>query len=339
MSAYLVIAFTTLSCAAPDEMTIIEPTQGQRLAGDALIIRVQTSSPSARPYVTAVLTYPGGAIERIGLKDDGTDAADVPGDGVFVHQMPLPPIPGGYSLSAKLWDGKREQWATRVQFAVAGKSGELPRKTVWWPWPVLALGLIIGLWRFRRSAPVVHDDGDEKMLKIMKRSQVLLEALHEEVRAKRPDGVESEEQVWHRVREWIEKDLRERREELAGYQHELAAWREMSIEYLDALDRAVEQYGPDDPRGSALSRDASIFARYCAGRGLERITAAPGDPLVPGLFQVVEIVDHEGISEGTIAECVAPGYRQGTEVYRRALVKIAGAATGNGQSGAMPSQA
>lgn len=120
-----------------------------------------------------------------------------------------------------------------------------------------------------------------------------------------------------------EDDIAGLRVELALLQREIDAWKQMGMDYFAMLQRGIEQYGEEDPRGMALLRDAEIFARFCAGRGLERITATAGDPLVTELYQVIDEEASTAVAPGAILCCEEWGYRSGTEVYKRARVVLA----------------
>lgn len=126
------------------------------------------------------------------------------------------------------------------------------------------------------------------------------------------------------VREIKRKDdeLAALRLQLTAAQREIDAWKHMAIEYFDMLQRGIEQYGEEDVCGKALLRDADIYARFCAARGLERITASPGDPLIAELYQVIDEEQTDRIPSGAILRCTEWGYRSGSEVYKRAHVVI-----------------
>ena len=111
--------------------------------------------------------------------------------------------------------------------------------------------------------------------------------------------------------------------ELELIRKSVETWKETAIEYFETLQRGIVAYGDDDLRGKELSRVASTFASFCSARGLDRIMAHPGDPLVDGLFQVVDEEISTEVLADTILYCKEWGYRSATKVYKRAKIVLA----------------
>lgn len=304
---------------------VLSPRPADRLSGTAVLVQARVSGvqPGGRTYATALVTYPGGSTERVALSDDGLVEGDVPGDGIFVARLVRLRVPGDYAVQVKVWHARAEVWSPSVRFTflpddpVALPDTARPARPAWLFWAgggtFLVLGALLLLARRRRSGP------DDRVAKEIRRLRTemgaIAAAVQERANVPAAGGTDA-------------ASLRDLRLELASARNALDAWQNVAIEYFETLERGIEGYGADDPRGRALARDADIYARFCAARGLERITAETGDPVAPGLFQVTGERETHEAPAGTILACTAWGYRSAATVFKPAQVILAKAPAG-----------
>jgi molecular chaperone GrpE (heat shock protein) len=325
--------------------SIVSPKNNEYVTNEKLIIKVKTDETDpqlhSKLYITAVLIYPGNALERISLSDDGLIDEDIPGDGIYVAKLEHLRVPGDYIIRAKVWNNGVEKWTQNVNFTFIpdGKTSKLNYLNENYLYVLLIILLAIILpviFRKKKKIDTISeqielqestDSSDTNVYEVIKeirRLRVEVGIIAETVQdnnsalSTQLSIIESE-----KIRSNENDELYNIRLELEASKSALDKWEETAIEYFETIERGIEGYGEDDPRGKALIRDASQFSHFCAAHGLERITAEPGDPLVDGLFQVVEKVQVDGIDSGTIASCVEWGYRSHTTVYKRAKVIIA----------------
>jgi|GEM_PF-2252804 len=316
-------------------VAIKHPRNGARLFGPGLLLQVEAKGRKPRLFVTAVITYPGGATERISVTDDGLLEDDRPADGVFTRRLTHLRVPGEYTVRAKAWDGRVESWSGQVSFTfipdgLAQTPGWARLGRPWLlllaPW-LTACALIVAVLFWTRKGVTKVVSACETAAKDARRTRLLTEGLCEALEKTRqtmlpgPEGQTSLPKL--RSSSELDSELMELRLTIERYRQEIEDWKRTAMEYMDALQRGIELYGPDDPRTEAMRRDADVFARFCSARGLDRIIAKPGDPLVEDLYQVIGEEKIEGMVPGTIAYCTEWGYRCGTELYKRAKVVIA----------------
>lgn len=345
----LLLLIATMAGAQPSlQVTLISPRQDERIAGKPLIIQARAISAAkqARVYVTAVLTYPGGAMERIPLTEDDLTDSDIAGNGVFLARVERLRVPGDYLLRAKVWNDGREAWSNTISFTyLPANPLSLPsatRNNAAWFYLLLCgllsiqiVALLILLLKRQKipatatashiEAVITPAEAIAPAAPISTSTVVGSENVIKEIRRLRTEMGAIAEAV-HDSHTTANEDLHTLRLELESTRNAIEAWQETAIDYFETLQRGIEEYGEEDPRGKALTRDAAFFARFCAARGFERITAQPGDPLVDGLFQVIEEEITDDVPAETILRCVEWGYRSGTIVHKRAKVVLAKAA-------------
>ena len=164
----------------------------------------------------------------------------------------------------------------------------------------------------------------ENILKEYRRARTAIESLRESVTTERS----TTEVLAHQLQEHVlniqavERDLQKTRMESAERAREVERWMQSAMDFEDFLHRILQQYH-EDTTSAGLVRDiADVFAQYTAARGLERINLKPGDPLVPGLFQIVTEETNPVLMPDTVARCLTWGYRRGTTIIRPATVAI-----------------
>jgi molecular chaperone GrpE (heat shock protein) len=92
------------------------------------------------------------------------------------------------------------------------------------------------------------------------------------------------------------------------------------VAYLDALQRGLAHFPPDDPRAAVTARHAEIFLRAFAPCGFARILPTPGDPVDETLHQAIDARPAPDLPPHTVLACAAWGYRCGDRVLARAQV-------------------
>jgi len=316
-------------------VAITHPRTGARLSGPSLLLQVEAKSQKPKLFVTAVITYPGGATERVSVTDDGLLDDDRPADGVFTRRLTHLRVPGEYMVRAKAWDGRAESWSRQASFTFIPDGlvqtpgwARLGRPWLYLLAPWLAAGaLVVAVLLWTRDGVTKALSACETAAKDARRTRLLTEGLCDALEETRQKMLPAPEvptaPPTSRSSPGRDSELMDLRLTTERYRLEIEAWKRAAMEYMDALQRGIELYGPDDPRAAALQRDADVFARFCSARGLDRISANPGDPLVEGLYQVIGEEKIEGMVPGTIAYCTEWGYRSGTELHKRAKVVIA----------------
>lgn len=164
----------------------------------------------------------------------------------------------------------------------------------------------------------------EKSVKEYRRARVAIDALRESVAAERKplDAMAQELQTGLFHYHALEEDLQQTRQQQASCAHQLAAWAETAIQYFEYLQRLLAQMPEEDPGSHLLQQAADTFARYCEARGLDRINPLPGDPVLPGLHQIVGEVASLHLPDGVVCRCESWGYRRGASVMAPAKIMI-----------------
>ncbi len=91
---------------------------------------------------------------------------------------------------------------------------------------------------------------------------------------------------------------------------------------LDALDSA-SKIGPDADRAVVLEGLALVgqsFHRVLSEHDIESICPSPEDVFDPQIHEAVDLRD--GFEKNQIVECLRPGYQQGDDVLRPAMVAV-----------------
>lgn len=164
----------------------------------------------------------------------------------------------------------------------------------------------------------------EKSVKEYRRARVAIDALRESVAAERKplDAMAQELQTGLFHYHALEEDLQQTRQQHASCAHQLAAWAETAIQYFEYLQRLLAQMPAEDPGNHLIQQAADTFARYCEARGLDRINPLPGDPVLPGLHQIVDEVASLHLPDGVVYRCASWGYRLGATVVTPAKIWI-----------------
>ena len=113
------------------------------------------------------------------------------------------------------------------------------------------------------------------------------------------------------------------RMEVESLKHTLRDWETTAMDYLEALHRSLDQFAAEDPRRPAIVRDAEIFVRFAAARGLHRIAPESGEPYVEGLYGIVEEESSTEIPPGSVLRCLEWGYEVRGEVRKKAIIVLA----------------
>ncbi len=373
--------FITTLCFAEkiDKITIISPVNNKNLKGKSLFIKSKILNYSIvkRIYVTAVLSYPGGSVEKISLSDNGIIDGDKPEDGVFCGSIENMRVPGDYSIKVKAWVNGFEIYSKPVKFTFMPEQSVTilePKKystdnlhiisVIFFSLILLLIFIFLAKNKKENKKMDIQelaipgiDNVSNEIRRLHTELEIITEAIQKNEKATPTETfIPDMENITKEIRrlrtelgivsgviqdnnEVINNHLSnidtqknqsantgniyDMRVELESMKNVVESWKEMAIEYFETLERGIEEYGVEDTRGKALLRDASIFARFCESRGLERINAQPGDILVEGFFQVIDEELTNVVQSGTIFICKEWGYRSGTNVYKRAKVILA----------------
>lgn len=109
------------------------------------------------------------------------------------------------------------------------------------------------------------------------------------------------------------------RQEILEREAQIEAWVELAMAYLESLNRLVNADGLPEDRKALVQKTAADFARLCSRNGLDVIMPAPGEPIVPGLHEIVDSREDGEI----VAYCKHWGFKQGPKVLKKAVVVAA----------------
>lgn len=145
-SAEFVMAMTTLWCTAtapqeaPLSVSVLRPEAGVVVQADSVGIEAEISGAalSAQPCLTAVVTFPDGATERVSLHDDGKFGDERPGDAQFANRLSGLAQAGRYTVRVKGWQAGRVVWSQSVGFSVAPQRRKPTTPAPVWPAALLA---------------------------------------------------------------------------------------------------------------------------------------------------------------------------------------------------------
>lgn len=328
----LVITSWIAAHAAP-QIEIVSPRENAHFRDRVMCAAKVTGADSDGVYVTAVVTYPGGAVDRTTLMDNGFSGDESPGDLVFSREVTGFQVPGRYSIRAKVWSKEGEAWSEPVTFSYSSSRplrADTDRGVPYYLYAIipaflLLVGGLVVLSRRRTGVETQADDQpqDGQVVTEVRRSRTIVEAVCSDLRSQMDSVLDSVRNISRGAvtSPDREREMSELRMKIRAMENEIEEWRSAAIEYMDALHRGAECYGPEDPRGAVCLRDADIFAKFCQARGLERIVPAKGDVVITGVHQIVG-EEPSDVREGDIVRCVEWGYRSDEGNVRPAKVVI-----------------
>ena len=126
---------------------------GRRSSAETARVEAQATgawAAGAPLCLTAVVTFPDGALERVSLHDDGKFGDETAGDGRFANRLTGLEQPGEYTVRVKAWQAGEVAWSEPRTFGLTPpkpKPGSRPTvpppppAKPLWPWAVLAMAV------------------------------------------------------------------------------------------------------------------------------------------------------------------------------------------------------
>jgi len=157
------------------------------------------------------------------------------------------------------------------------------------------------------------------------KARIAVEALREGVQEEAKMMEAMRDEFIHYIGSLKEKDheLQSIRLEYESSQKQINAWEDVAVDYLDYLQRLLEQDSVGESETAVIKRAADIFSRFISSRSLERIMPLEGDPFMFEMHQAVGEQHNDTVEPGFVLKCEEWGYRSGTVIKKKAKVILA----------------